>query len=652
MKQRVATDERPFKTGSTDDSRTSEEEPEAALVVPPDGGWGWVVMISSFCCNFLVDGVILSCGALMPAIKKEFNATEGQVAPINSLLAGFYLLLGPIASALANKYGFRAVTILGSCIAAFGFGISYYAGSPEYLYVTYGIIGGFGVCLIFMPAVLTVGFYFERWRALATGVALCGSGVGVFVMSPFTSNIVEKFGWRYAVLVQAGMMLACILFGLTFRPIEPVHVVAEEETTPVDDEERSKIAAEKLRNMMKLQDRLDTGITMPADMKFQTKATPHTWMGVSNNTRYPTAEEVFRRSSTVINAQQRRSSATAGTIKSNLTKPHYATVSEKDEQEETNTTPEATEPLIGRKSVVRVMSRTDFAQNRRRSSTADLIARPLYREDIFFGASLKRLPEYTSRTSIGYHLAVTHVPSPEDEKEAEKGRCRICPVAVRRALATLLDVSLFKSLTFLILALSGFFTMTGFFVPFVYVQDRAKANHVPQQHIEWLVSSIGMANIVGRLVCGVVSSMPKVSPMWVTNIALTMGGLATMLSNCCFETYFQYGYCVLFGLSVACFAALRSIVVVEYLGLERLTNCFGLFLLFQGLGALIGAPIAGMLFDVTQSYAVSFYVSGGFILLSALMCYPINWISNWEKARAAAKEKAKNTSPETIINKV
>lgn len=32
MKQRVATDERPFKTGSTDDSRTSDEEPAAALV--------------------------------------------------------------------------------------------------------------------------------------------------------------------------------------------------------------------------------------------------------------------------------------------------------------------------------------------------------------------------------------------------------------------------------------------------------------------------------------------------------------------------------------------------------------------------------------------------------------------------------------------
>ncbi|XP_063891500.1 monocarboxylate transporter 3 [Helicoverpa armigera] len=654
MKQRVATDEQPFKTGSTDDSSPSIEEPAAALVVPPDGGWGWVVMIASFCCNFMVDGVILSGGALLPSIRAEFNATESQVAPIVSLLAGFYLLLGPIASALANKYGFRKVSISGSVIAFIGFAISYYATSPLYLYITYGLIGGFGVCLIFMPAVLTVGFYFEKWRALATGIALCGSGVGTFVMSPITAILINKFGWRVTILFQAGMMLSCIIFGSTFRPIKPITVVVEEESSG-DKEDERRAEVEKVKDMMKLQGRLDAGIRMPHDMKFATRATPHTWMGVPNNTRYPTAEEVFRGSTTVINAQ-RRSSATASAIKTNLgAKPAYATVSEKDEQEDSSTTPEkqAKQPLIG--SVLRVISQQDYHSQRRQSSTVDLAARPLNREDIFFGASLARLPQYTSRTSLGYHLAVTHIPPPEDPKDS-KGRCRMCPVAVRRALATLLDFSLFKSLTFNILAISGFFTMLGFFVPFMYVQNRAyKSGAMENDLIDWLVASIGIANIIGRVLCGLVSSMPKVSPLLVTNIALTVGGISTMMSNISFSPYYQFLYCVLFGFSVACFAALRSIVVVEYLGLERLTNCYGLFLLFQGIGALIGAPIAGMLYDATESYDVSFYVSGGFILLSAVMCYPIRRINNWEKNRAEAKTKASlstSDSPLSLVNKV
>lgn len=43
----------------------------------------------------------------------------------------------------------------------------------------------------------------------------------------------------------------------------------------------------------------------------------------------------------------------------------------------------------------------------------------------------------------------------------------------------------------------------------------------------------------------------------------------------------------------ACFSALRSILVVDLMGLEKLTNAFGILMLFQGLAAAIGAPIAG-----------------------------------------------------------
>lgn len=59
--------------------------------------------------------------------------------------------------------------------------------------------------MVYMPAVLTVGFYFEKWRALATGLALCGSGVGTFAMAPITEKLNESLGWRGTMLVTAGL---------------------------------------------------------------------------------------------------------------------------------------------------------------------------------------------------------------------------------------------------------------------------------------------------------------------------------------------------------------------------------------------------------------------------------------------------------------
>ncbi|KAJ0183184.1 hypothetical protein K1T71_001160 [Dendrolimus kikuchii] len=642
MVVRVATDERPFETPSSDesgigrsDSPSEDTEPEAALVVPPDGGWGWVVVAASFMCNVLVDGIIFSGGSLSKSIKEEFKISEVKVAAVNSLLAGFYLLAGPFVSALANKYGFRIVTIVGALISSAAFAISFYATSVEYLYAVYGILGGIGLCMIYMPAVLTVGFYFEKWRALATGLALCGSGVGTFAIAPLTNELETNFGWRYTILIHAAMLLLCIIFGGMFRPIKPVRVTLADQPEEDDVARRHEEAVEKLNSMLKLHSKLDSGISMPPEMRFTNKVSPHTWMGVANNTRYPTAEEVFRGSNSHLSNSHlgRRSSANASAIKNNLSnKPMFidVPVAEKDEQEDSNSNIDNTEPLIG--SAIKVVPQPTRNHHYRRSH-ADLIARPLYRDDIFFGASLTRLPQYTSRTSLGYHLAVTHVPTKEDANEEQSGKCRFCPEAVRRALATMLDVSLFRSPTFVILAVSGFFTMLGFFVPYMYVQKRAIKNHVQEDISIWLVSAIGIANIVGRIVCGLVSSMPKISPLWLNNIALSAGGIATMLSGYSYNTVFQFVYCAIFGLAVACFASMRSILVVEYLGLEQLTNSFGLFLLFQGLGALVGSPFAGMLYDYTQNYDISFYVSGGFLLLSAVMCYPVDIISRWEKNR-------------------
>ena len=67
-----------------------------------------------------------------------------------------------------------------------------------------------------------------------------------------------------------------------------------------------------------------------------------------------------------------------------------------------------------------------------------------------------RVPQYQSQSSIAYHMSVTHLPTKQDiEEEAEQSKCNIFPEAVRRTLATMLDVSLLKSPSFMLLAFSG-----------------------------------------------------------------------------------------------------------------------------------------------------------------------------------------------------
>ena len=73
--------------------------------------------------------------------------------------------------------------------------------SVAMLYVFVGAFGGIGFGLVYVPAVVAVGFYFEKRRALATGIAVCGSGIGTFVFAPLTTWLLNTFAWQGTMLI-------------------------------------------------------------------------------------------------------------------------------------------------------------------------------------------------------------------------------------------------------------------------------------------------------------------------------------------------------------------------------------------------------------------------------------------------------------------
>lgn len=525
----------------------------------------------------------------------------------------------------------------------------YFAKSVVHLHIFYGVMGGIGFCFIYMPSVIIVGYYFEKWRPLATGIALCGSGVGTFIMAPISKFLISQFKWRGALLTQAGkqhaklmkhkfsfilpslaMILLCAIFGLAYLPIEP---------TVVSDTKEDEILEKKSLMSEGLPSPAFTKVLPEGRFAYSVPNSSHnTWMGTANNTTYPTAAEIFKGSGANL---ERRSSQTSGVLTqgniSSTTKkleqfkqaqkrsghvtptedfPHPPPVlsalnahhelgpvgeAEEVEENENGTLLEKNEvraiiaaAATGRRHTVSGRRPgTDSQTNSRRGSRHD-VSRPMYRDDIFFSGSLAKLPQYRSQTSIGYHMSVTHMPTRQDIEEEDQGlKCKMCPEAVRRTLSTMLDVSLLKDYSFILLAFSGFFTMMGFFVPFIYITDRAKKGDLDAETAVLLVSSIGVFNTVARIVCGWASSFEGINALHLNNIFITAGGIATMFSGYFMGASGQFIYTAVFGVTCACFSALRSIIVVDLLGLDKLTNAFGILLLFQGVAAVIGSPLAG-----------------------------------------------------------
>lgn len=69
------------------------------------------------------------------------------------------------------------------------------------------------------------------------------------------------------------------------------------------------------------------------------------------------------------------------------------------------------------------------------------------------------------------------------------------------------------------------------------------------------------------------------------------------------------------------YISLTSIILVDLLTLEKLTNAFGLLILFRGFAAIIGSPLAGAVYDATKTYSIPFFMAGFFFLISTITSF-------------------------------
>lgn len=170
---------------------------------------------------FTADGMTYSFGILYVEFLNEFKEAKGYTSWILSILVGMTLCSGPISSSFVNRYGCRAVTIAGTIMASLSLLASVYAQNVLTLIFTIGVGTGFGLGLIYLPAIVSVTTYFEKYRSLATGIAVCGSGFGTFLFAPLLDFLTKTYDWRGTLLFLAGIVLNCAIFGAMFRPLKP-----------------------------------------------------------------------------------------------------------------------------------------------------------------------------------------------------------------------------------------------------------------------------------------------------------------------------------------------------------------------------------------------------------------------------------------------
>ncbi|XP_043197072.1 monocarboxylate transporter 3-like isoform X1 [Amphibalanus amphitrite] len=563
--------------------RALSEEPEDDewnMPVPPDGGWGWMVVFASFMIHVIADGVMYTFGIFYMDITTNFGSTKAETSWIASIMQGVTFGAGPLVSGLVNRYGCRAVCIAGAFVGGAGFVLTTFAQSVQVMYVTIGLVLGGGLGLIYLPAIVSVTCYFEKKRSFATGIAVCGSGLGTFIFAPLTEHLVTSYGWKNAMLILAAVLCGCSFFGVLFRPLEPVRAPKRQQkaTNGVLNKPVLRVAAED---------------------------------GALSGTA---ARRPVPRNLTDSDLPDQPSAAAATSIV--VTAPGRQEVCRMTSSQPLLARPTPGVQQFGSHDVMHLYQPTGSAASSRRPSQHLEVMR---RKDIFYSGSLLNIPQYKSNQDE-YEVEVA-APVVDGTARTVVCGCIQCPQDVADTLHDMMGLALLKDPVFLTFAISNFLTSIGFNVPYIYIADKAVQAGLDRDSASFLLSIIGISNTVSRIVLGYISDRPCVNRLWVYNCALTVSGIGTALSAFCTDFPTLALYAAVFGFTIGAYVGLTSVILVDLLGLDKLTNAFGLLLLFQGVATLIGPPIAGALYDATNSYDPGFYVAGTMVAVSGAMLF-------------------------------
>nr|XP_056719599.1 monocarboxylate transporter 13-like [Euleptes europaea] len=193
--------------------------PRHVHAVAPDGGWGWMVVLAGFVQTALVFGMIRSFGVFFVEFVEYFRAPSSTVSWIMSLGVAVLQFASPVGSALSTCYGARPVVMIGGLLSGLGLLLASFSVHLTHLYLTIGLLAGFGWALVFTPSMATVSHYFEKRRTLAMGLTVSGAGVSSLAFSPLFQFLLDSYGWRGALMVVAGMSLNLVASGALLRPL-------------------------------------------------------------------------------------------------------------------------------------------------------------------------------------------------------------------------------------------------------------------------------------------------------------------------------------------------------------------------------------------------------------------------------------------------
>lgn len=207
--------------------------------------------------SMLFSGIIYAWSILKTPFSTEFGWTASQLALNFTLIMCFFCIGGMAAGMLIKKTSPKTIVIFSALFTCFGFIlVSVMSGRSIFtLYLSYGLLCGFGIGMAYNVIIATVNSWFPDKKGTCSGILMMSFGASTLILGNIASHMfkADNIGWRntYMVLgIATGIILLFAALFLKFPPDTvqlPRASLNKKSNTREDFESRDYTTSEMIR---------------------------------------------------------------------------------------------------------------------------------------------------------------------------------------------------------------------------------------------------------------------------------------------------------------------------------------------------------------------------------------------------------------------
>jgi len=190
---------------------------EKALGMKAESG-RWVFVLVGLTINLCL-GAVYAYSIFKPAVEKVFkvSAFQGNLPFMAFLL--FFAILMFFGGRIMEKLGPRKLTLIGGLIVGLGWFLSSFATNIWMLVLTYGVVAGSGVGLVYGCPVAMGARWFPDRKGLAVGLMLAGFGGSALITGKIASVLIGDIKALPAEQLAVSLPMTFRYFGIAFAAI-------------------------------------------------------------------------------------------------------------------------------------------------------------------------------------------------------------------------------------------------------------------------------------------------------------------------------------------------------------------------------------------------------------------------------------------------